>query len=192
MPIVACCIFRVFFRVWQEPSPLYILICSKLEDRVTTSLQINISSFKSSGTTNYQWNSCKKEWTIQKVLEKVPCRDIFAILYSSYIVSIFLFIVVHEISTLSKWRCWVDGNPGEGAVGLQDPQEGAKLRRKLEPVDSQGFFLPIFMDIFFLFPFHKNCVEIWCITQVLLSWCNLRVDKWNGTPILITLGLSPC
>ena len=27
--------------------------------------------------------------------------------------------------------------------------------------------------------------------SVLLSWCNLQVDKWNGTPILITLGLSP-
>lgn len=155
MPIVACCIFRVFFRVWQEPSPLYILICSKLEDRVTTSLQINISSFKSSGTTNYQWNSCKKEWTIQKVLEKVPCRDIFAILYSSYIVSIFLFIVVHEISTSPSGVA--------GLTGIQEKEQSAyktlkkvqSYEENLNPLTATGSFWPIFLDIFFLLPFHK-------------------------------------
>ena len=34
-------------------------------------------------------------------------------------------------------------------------------------------------------------MNIWCIAQVFLSWCHLQVNKWNGTPILLTLGLSP-
>lgn len=33
-------------------------------------------------------------------------------------------------------------------------------------------------------------MNIWCIAQVFLS-CHLQVNKWNGTPILLTLGLSP-
>ena len=38
---------------------------------------------------------------------------------------------------LSEGRCCVDSNTGEGAVGLQDPQEGAKLRKKLESVSAR-------------------------------------------------------
>lgn len=129
MPIVACCIFRVFFRVWQEPSPLYILICSKLEDRVTTSLQINISSLRVLGQPTINEIAAKKDGPSKKSWKR--CHVEISL----------LFYILHTLWASFYLLLFMRYRPSQsgvaGLMGIQEKEQSAyKTLKKVQSYEE--------------------------------------------------------